>query len=37
MRVNIAGVDFSGILPEDVQEEVRSAAEVSMGTEASIL
>lgn len=28
-------VEFSSILPEDVEEELRSAVEVSMGTEIS--
>ena len=27
--------DFSGILPEEVEQEVKDAAEISMGTEIS--
>ncbi len=35
MRGNIESCDLSEILPEEVEEEVRAAAEVSMGTEVS--
>ena len=34
-RVNAALAEFSSILPEEVEEELKSAAEVSMGTEIS--
>ena len=34
-RVNAAVAELSSILPEEVEEELRSAAEVSMGTEIS--
>ena len=34
-RGNVSEVDFSSILPEEVEEELRSAVEVSMGTEIS--
>ena len=34
-RTNAASTDFSAILPEDVEEEVKEAAEISMGTEVS--
>ena len=33
MRQNISSADLSDILPEEVEEEVREAAEISMGTE----
>lgn len=32
-KTNAATADFEGILPEDVEKEVRQAAEISMGTE----
>ena len=34
-RANAAGLDFSGILDEDVEQEVKDAAVISMGTEIS--
>ena len=34
-RVNAAQTDLSDILPEDVEEKVKEAAEISMGTEIS--
>ena len=34
-RVNAAVAEFSSILPEEVEEELKSAAEISMGTEIS--
>ena len=34
-RVNAAVAKFSSILPEEVEEELKSAAEISMGTEIS--
>ena len=37
MRQNISSVDLSAVLPEEVEEEVREAAEISMGTEVRIL
>ena len=37
VRTNIEKVDLSEILPEDVEEEVKAAAEISMGTEVNIL
>ena len=33
MRSEISEADLSTILPEEVEEEVRQAAEISMGTE----
>ena len=33
MRSEISEADLSKILPEEVEEEVRQAAEISMGTE----
>ena len=33
MRGEISEADLSKILPEEVEEEVRQAAEISMGTE----
>lgn len=33
IRSGIAAADLSSVLPEEVEEEVREAAEVSMGTE----
>lgn len=33
MRSGISEVDFSAVLSEEVEEEVRQAAEISMGTE----
>ena len=35
VRQNITNSDLSTILPEEVEEEVREAAEISMGTEVS--
>lgn len=35
MRTNAAESDFSKILPEEVEKEVKDAAEISMGTEIS--
>lgn len=34
-RVNCAETDFGDILPEEVEAEVKEAAEISMGTEVS--
>lgn len=34
-RENMASTDLSDILPEDVEEKVKEAAEISMGTEIS--
>lgn len=34
-RTNVAGSDLSDILPEEVEAEVKLAAEISMGTEVS--
>ncbi|XP_074646077.1 nucleolar protein 58-like [Tubulanus polymorphus] len=34
-RINCAETDFSSILPEEVESEVKEAAEISMGTEVS--
>ena len=33
LRSEISEADLSKILPEEVEEEVRQAAEISMGTE----
>ena len=33
MRSEISEADLSKVLPEEVEEEVRQAAEISMGTE----
>ena len=33
VRVNALNIDLSEILPEEVEEEVKAAAEISMGTE----
>ena len=33
MRTNTANIDFSEILTEDIEKEVKQAAEISMGTE----
>ena len=33
VRSGIAAADLSSVLPEEVEEEVREAAEISMGTE----
>ena len=33
LRIEISEADLSKILPEEVEEEVRQAAEISMGTE----
>lgn len=35
MRENMASTDLSDILPEEVEEKVKEAAEISMGTEIS--
>jgi len=35
MRGNAGITDFSDILPEDLEEKVKEAAEISMGTEIS--
>ena len=35
MRQKAAELDFSGILPEDIEKDVKDAAEISMGTEIS--
>ena len=32
-RLNAEKTDLSAILPEEVEEEVKAAAEISMGTE----
>ena len=34
-RTNAANCDFSPILPEEIEAELKEAAEVSMGTEVS--
>ena len=34
-KTNAASLDFSAILPEEVEREVKEAAEISMGTEVS--
>ena len=34
LRSEIGEADLSEVLPEEVEEEVRQAAEISMGTEA---
>lgn len=34
-KSNVAGQDLSSILPEEVEEEVKAAAEISMGTDIS--
>jgi len=34
-KTNAALLDFSAILPEEVEREVKEAAEISMGTEVS--
>lgn len=34
-RENMANTDLSEILPEEVEEKVKEAAEISMGTEIS--
>lgn len=34
-RTNVAGSDLSDILPEEIEAEVKLAAEISMGTEVS--
>lgn len=36
-RVNAEKTDLSEILPEEVEEEVKAAAEISMGTEVDTL
>ena len=35
MRTNAVDTDFTDILPEEIAEEVKTAAEISMGTEIS--
>ncbi len=35
MRENAKNTDLSDILPEDIEEKVKEAAEISMGTEIS--
>jgi nucleolar protein 58 len=35
MRQNAKSTDFSEILPEDLEEKLKEAAEISMGTEIS--
>lgn len=35
MRTNAATTDLSEVLPEDIEEKVKEAAEISMGTEIS--
>ena len=34
-RLNASSTDFSSILPEEVEQEVKESAEISMGTEVS--
>ena len=34
-RVNCSSTDFSAILPEEVEQEMKKACEISMGTEVS--
>lgn len=34
-RLNTSSTDLSAILPEEVEQEVKEAAEISMGTEVS--
>lgn len=34
-RTNVAGSDLSELLPEEIEAEVKLAAEISMGTEVS--
>lgn len=34
-RTNAAGMDFSAVLPEETEEEMKQAAQISMGTEIS--
>ena len=36
MRTNASSTDFSELLPEDLEERVKEAAEISMGTEISV-
>lgn len=36
MRSGISESDLSPVLPEDVEQEVREAAEISMGTEVGV-
>jgi nucleolar protein 58 len=33
LRNNVQNVDLSDTLPEEIEEEVKAAAEISMGTE----
>jgi nucleolar protein 58 len=35
MRHKAISTDLSGILPEDIEKDVKDAAEISMGTEIS--
>lgn len=35
-REKAAGLDFSGVLPEEVEAELKDAAMISMGTEISV-
>lgn len=35
MRVNVSSTDLSDILPEELEEKLKLAAEISMGTEIS--
>ena len=35
MRESIGNAELDGILPEEIEEEVRQVAEISMGTEIS--
>jgi len=35
-RLNAEKTDLSAILPEEVEEEVKAAAEISMGTEVHV-
>jgi nucleolar protein 58 len=35
MRSNAINLDFSSVLPEELEKEVKDAAEISMGTEIS--
>ena len=35
MREKMVSTDLSGILPEDIEKDVKEAAQISMGTEIS--
>lgn len=35
MKESISNADLASIVPEDIEEEIREAAEISMGTEVS--